>query len=150
MSERPCQSRTGQPVFRIRLACGFWQRARGLIGRSAKWLGPNEVLAFVPCNAVHTFFMTNRIDVAFVDQHGVVLAAHEEVPPCRFLRCSGAVGVLERFTPRIAREKSRWLAVGDHISMLYEPSRSMCSQAFREEEMSAHIYNNQTRGVELR
>ena len=127
MSERHCQSRTGQPVFRIRLACGFWQRARGLIGRSAKWLGPNEVLAFVPCNAVHTFFMTNRIDVAFVDQHGVVLAAHEEVPPCRFLRCSAAAGVFERFTPQGVRESGRWLAVGDHISMFSESPRSMRS-----------------------
>ncbi len=71
---RPLAERAG-------LADRFWQRARGLLGRPP--LAEGEGLIIRPCKAVHTLGMEHPIDVAFVDQSGVVLASYEALGPNR-------------------------------------------------------------------
>lgn len=88
------------PGWRLRMACGFWQRARGLLARPAAWLADDELLAIVPCHAVHTFGMRSPIDVAFLDSSGRVLSVRKSMPPGAHEGCPGACVALERITPQ--------------------------------------------------
>jgi uncharacterized membrane protein (UPF0127 family) len=51
------------------------------------------------CRSVHTFGMRFRLDVLFLDERGHVLELRRAVPPCRVLRCRGAMAVLELPSP---------------------------------------------------
>lgn len=55
----------------------FWQRLRGLLGRTE--LAPGEGLVIGPCNSIHTFGMKFPIDVLFLTGKGQVVAAFESV-----------------------------------------------------------------------
>ncbi len=77
-------------------ALSFFQRLRGLLGRSTSWLGSDAVLVIAPCNSIHTFGMKYAIDVAFLDRYGKVLLAKENFAPKKRLRCKNAACVLER------------------------------------------------------
>ncbi len=74
-------------------AHSFSQRLLGLLARRP--LQPFEALFIVPCNSVHTVFMTYAIDVAFVDRDGVVLKLVCGLKPYRGAACWGAHGVVE-------------------------------------------------------
>ena len=84
------------------------QRLRGLLGTD----GDADPVVLLDCDAIHTFGMRYRIDVAFVERGGLVLGAWNSVPPGRHLRCKGAWAALER-----PHERGRWLARGEHIRM---------------------------------
>lgn len=86
------------PPLRFKLATGFWQRLRGLLGRKANWLGEDEVLVLSPCNSIHTLGMRHSIDVAFVDGTGKVLKAEQDIKPGMRLSCEGAKFAIERFS----------------------------------------------------
>lgn len=61
---------------RIVMADTFWPRLRGLIGR--KPLEPGEGLLLSPCRAVHTFGMTDRVDVVMIGADFEVIALYPE------------------------------------------------------------------------
>ena len=51
------------------------------------------------CRGVHTFGMRFPIDVLFLDERERVIELRRAVPPCRVLRCPGAMAVLELPSP---------------------------------------------------
>jgi uncharacterized membrane protein (UPF0127 family) len=51
------------------------------------------------CRSVHTFGMRFRIDVLFLDDQDRVIELRRAVPPCRVIRCPGAMAVLELPSP---------------------------------------------------
>jgi uncharacterized membrane protein (UPF0127 family) len=51
------------------------------------------------CRSVHTFGMRFRIDVLFLDEGNRVIELRRAVPPCRVIRCPGAMAVLELPSP---------------------------------------------------
>ncbi|MFR8046061.1 MAG: DUF192 domain-containing protein [Eggerthella lenta] len=70
--------------------------------------------AVAPCNDVHTAGMRHRLDIAFVDAQGLVLAAHRDVEPCRRLRNKSAEAVVERF----ASCATPWFTAGDRVGVV--------------------------------
>ena len=87
---------------RIGLADRWWQRLRGLIGRSE--LEPGEGLVLRPCRAVHMAWMSFPIDVAFLDRRGEVVATyHALAPGARSSWHSSAVDALELPPGTLAR-----------------------------------------------
>ena len=58
-----------------------------------------EGLLIPGCRNVHTFGMRFRLDVLFLDDEGRVLELRRAVPPGRFIRCPGAMAVLELPSP---------------------------------------------------
>ncbi len=52
------------------------------------------------CRSVHTFGMRFAIDVLFLDEADRVIELRRSVPPCRVIRCPGAMAVLELPSPR--------------------------------------------------
>lgn len=81
------------PRLRVRLARGFFARARGLLGTRS--LAPDAGLLIPRCSAVHTFGMRYPIDLLFLDHDATVVAIHPAVPPWRIRRLPGAAAVLE-------------------------------------------------------
>lgn len=68
-------------AVRVGLANGFWLRARGLLGRSR--LEEGEGLLLTGCPAVHTVGMRFPIDVAFLDEDGIIMAIYHRLRPNR-------------------------------------------------------------------
>lgn len=90
--------RLGWLPARLAVASSFRDRLLGIVGplaRDAPGSAP-VALAFPTCDAVHTCFMRQALDIAFIDAAGHVLEEHRSVSPWRFLRCRGAFAVLER------------------------------------------------------
>lgn len=63
----------------IAVADRWWQRLRGLLGRSPLRAGAGLLLR--PCRAVHMFGMGYPVDVAFVDRWGLVVAVYHRLAP---------------------------------------------------------------------
>lgn len=109
----------------VKIAVAFFARLRGLLFRPQKWLEPGAVLLLAPCKSVHTCFMTAPIDVAFIDDNGVVVGSEENVPPWRFLGEQKACATLERFSltgtfdprPSCSVECQRWPKVGERLEL---------------------------------
>lgn len=112
-------------------ACGFVplvtfrDRAAGLLrdrkgyGSVPSGEGQSEGAAAVPgavclapCGSIHTFFMKEAIDVAFVSREGVVLRSERALAPRRLCSCRGAALVLER-----PAADAPWPEVGDELEM---------------------------------
>lgn len=51
------------------------------------------------CRSIHTFGMRFPIDVLFLDEGNRVIELCRAVPPCRVIRCPGAMAVLELPSP---------------------------------------------------
>jgi uncharacterized protein len=51
------------------------------------------------CRSVHTFGMRFPLDLIFLDAGGRVIELRRSVPPCRVIRCPGAMAVLELPSP---------------------------------------------------
>ncbi len=66
---------------RVRVADGFWSRVRGLLGSAP--LQADQGLLLQPCRAVHTLGMRQPLDVIFLDETGIVVAAYRQLPPNR-------------------------------------------------------------------
>lgn len=81
-----------KPVF----AFGSMQRAKGLLGTNEAWGQGQRVLVIAPCKSVHTFGMRYALDIAFVNEQGIVLRSVHDVEPGRLLACRKAAFVLER------------------------------------------------------
>ena len=98
-------------LVRIEIASTLLARVRGLLGRGD--LSCSLLLA--PCNDIHTFGMKYPIDVAFLDNAGVVVRADRGVGPRRRVVCRRAVATLER----VSVDKP-WFQVGDRIGLVAE------------------------------
>ncbi|MBP5790750.1 MAG: DUF192 domain-containing protein [Kiritimatiellae bacterium] len=66
---------------RARVAKTFRERAKGLIG--TKTLPHGEGMLIERCNAIHTFFMSFPIDIAFLDKNGAIVRQVRGVKPWR-------------------------------------------------------------------
>ncbi len=79
-------------ILHLRIADGFFSRARGLLGRK---LGADEGLLITPCMAVHTFAMGYPLDVVFLDRDHQVVKTVSSLQPWRTAGAAGAHAVLE-------------------------------------------------------
>lgn len=95
----------------IRLATSYRTRIKGLLGAFLCDCG--EVLALIPCNSIHTFFMRDDLDVAFIDSHGQVILSVRGLRPWKTLAAKSAVCVLER---RVQGNQP-WFVAGEHLSL---------------------------------
>ena len=68
-------------------------RLIGLALLARRRAGPG--LLIPRCSSVHTFGMRFPIDVLFLDDERRVIELRRSVPPCRIMRCSNAIAVLE-------------------------------------------------------
>ena len=84
----------GKIVYaKVNEAKTFWQRFRGLMGRT--YLGEGEGLWFENCSAIHCFFMKMPIDVVYCDKNYKVVGV-ETISPWKIgHRFKGACHVLE-------------------------------------------------------
>ena len=108
--------------YTFRVARGFFQRLRGLMFRGSEYLGSYEVLMIPSCPCIHTFFVKEAIDIAFIDATGRVIDSVMGLRPRRLLYCRGAWAVLERFSgegPQDPKdlERLRWFAPGDIVHL---------------------------------
>lgn len=103
---------SNSPQMRFVLAVSIFARARGLLGTNASWGDGSRVLMLVPCKSVHTFGMRYALDIAFADQHGMVLRSERNVKPGRMLSCRRAAFVLEQ----PCNSERPWPENGDVIS----------------------------------
>ena len=92
-------------------ARSFWARLKGLLGGGRDCLG-GGVICLDPCASIHTFGMAYPIDVAFLDECGIVVASRRRLAPCRVLSSPQAACVLER-----PSDGSPWLAVGETVRL---------------------------------
>lgn len=90
--------RLGWLPARLAVASSFRDRLLGIVGPLVRDAPGSDsvVLAFPSCDAVHTCFMGQALDIAFIDAAGHVLEEYRSVGPWRFLRCRGSFSVLER------------------------------------------------------
>jgi len=95
--------------MKMSFALTFPKRLKGLL-----YTEPNDsVLLIVPCRSIHTFGMKYAIDVAFINQAGLVVRSIRDVFPNSKEKCRDACAVLERF----ARPDDSWFREGDFISV---------------------------------
>jgi hypothetical protein len=92
------------------------QRRRGLLGRDGMAAG--SALVITRCNAVHTFGMRFRIDVAFVDRQGLVRKVVEDLAPWRIALSPLATTVIEFPAGAL---KNGLLMPGDRVSLVGMP-----------------------------
>lgn len=78
---------------RLMVTRGPLERMRGLLCRPP--LGEGEAMYFAHCNSVHTVGMRYPIDVAFLDEGGVVLRVVEALKPMRMAVCWRAKSTVE-------------------------------------------------------
>jgi uncharacterized membrane protein (UPF0127 family) len=90
----------------IAVADRWWQRLRGLLGRSSLSAGTGLLLR--PCRAVHMFGMGYAVDVAFVDRRGAVVAVYHRLAPGQRSRWhKGAACALELPAGTLAKTGTR-------------------------------------------
>lgn len=94
--------------LRFRVLDGILDRLKGLLGTG----GDALPVALMGCPSIHTFGMRYRIDVAFVDYGGLVLASWKSVPPGRVVSSTHAWIALER-----PHSCGPWLAKGELLEM---------------------------------
>jgi uncharacterized membrane protein (UPF0127 family) len=83
--------------FEVPVATSVPSRLLGLALLSRDRAGTG--LLIPRCSSVHTFGMRFRLDLLFLDQRRRVIELRRAVPPGRFIRCSGAMAVLELPSP---------------------------------------------------
>jgi uncharacterized protein len=64
------------------IAKSLWMRTRGMIGRKFDGF---DALIFPQCNAVHTWFMGQALDLIFVDAQKTVLRIEKNVKPWKMI-----------------------------------------------------------------
>ena len=74
-------------------ALGFLERGRGMIGRKFEDF---DAMIFNNCNAIHTMFMTDKIDVLFVDRENRICDLRKNLQPwLPLVRAVNASSVIE-------------------------------------------------------
>ena len=77
------RSKNKMLASQLESATSFWQRSRGLLGRTQ--LESNRALWIRPCNSIHTCFMKFSIDAIFVDRELIVRQVKRGIPPWRIV-----------------------------------------------------------------
>ena len=72
-------TRSSVVVQNLRVAQNLWERMRGLIGTEPLQIGEGFLIPH--CQGIHTFGMTYRIDLIYLDREGKVVALFEELEP---------------------------------------------------------------------
>lgn len=90
------------------LAVRPFERLRGM----ALAKDGDDAVLIAPCKDVHTVGMRTDLDIAFVDERGVVMEVCRNVAPRSRCRCPGAVGVVERRS-----RAGSWLTRGDRLAL---------------------------------
>ena len=81
-------------VAKLQVANTFWRRFRGLQFR--RQLADNAGLLLTPCRSIHTHWMRFSIDVAMLDDDGVVLNVLPNLRPWRIApRINGTRSIVE-------------------------------------------------------
>ncbi|MBR2521868.1 MAG: DUF192 domain-containing protein [Coriobacteriales bacterium] len=96
--------------FEILIASSWLARACGMLLGRGERLKPGQLMALLSCKSVHTMFMKYPIDVAFVDELGIVSKVCTAMPRGRIVYCKGAVCAFER---RSVDED--WFKPGDKV-----------------------------------
>lgn len=117
---------SASPVDRIRVASRFVERLRGLLWHDRSYL-EGGMIVFPRCRSIHTFGMHEPLDVAFVDEAGLVIEVMRGIAPGRVLSNRAARFVCERFA-----DESRWLEEDDWIDW----SRAATGKEDGDEDMS--------------
>lgn len=71
----------------------IWERTKGLLGRQG--LKDGEGLLIVPCNSIHTFFMTFSLDLVYLDREDKVVKLVKNIRPWKMSGCFRSAKVLE-------------------------------------------------------
>lgn len=96
---RRAMTRLGWEPAHLVVAEHPWTRLFGMIPCSygvRNTRPPTIVMGFPRCGSIHTCFMRQALDVAFLSRTGEVLAVCREVAPWRVLSCREAASVIER------------------------------------------------------
>lgn len=84
------------------------ERLKGML-----FADPDDITRLlVPCKDIHTFGMSDPIDIAFISKDGSVLEVHRNLGSRRRLRRREASMVAERFS-----REGEWLKAGDKIRL---------------------------------
>lgn len=98
-------------VPQLKKAEGFFQRAKGLIGK--KDISEFEGMFFDRCNSIHTCFMSMSIDCVFCDGNMNVLAIFQNVKPWRLV---GPIWKAKNVIEVKSGQVKNWqIQVGDHL-----------------------------------
>lgn len=81
------------PMLRLRMADNFWLRLLGVL--AARWTSDDEGLLLTPCRAIHTFFLSQAIDIVFLDSMACECGCVHSLPPYRVAFRMGAHMVVE-------------------------------------------------------
>ena len=73
----------------------FIERGRGLLWRKPLDAACGEAMLIPRCNSVHTFWMSYRIAVVFLDSAGRIVSICPDTPPWRVVGCRHARFALE-------------------------------------------------------
>lgn len=79
--------------LRMRVATTFMQRLRGV--HAAGPLAPDEGLLIQPCKAVHTFFLSQALDVVFLDAAGRECRCIHDLAPFQVAGAAASCMVVE-------------------------------------------------------
>ncbi len=93
-------TRNGAPLLFAHEANSFWQRFRGV--KVFPTLGPTDALVISPCSSIHTFGLTEALDVVFVGVRGEILKVRT-VKPRSICFCLDAALVIEMSAGTIDR-----------------------------------------------
>ncbi len=115
LAKEPCRART------------LCTRARGMIGR--KFSEQCDALIFEHCNAVHSLFMSQDLDLLFVSRENRILHVRENFPPWRVCeRCGSACLVIELPAGTIRKSATQ---TGDVIDLDVELIRDLNTPMLR-------------------
>ena len=110
------KTRNVELATKLDVATSFWERTRGLLGRSnlpadeALWIQGTDL---VGCNSIHTLFMRFAIDAVFVDRDLKVKKVYHDLGPWRMTwPARGAHSVFELPAGTL---KSRPVEIGDEL-----------------------------------
>ena len=84
---------SSEQSIQIRIACSFFERARGLL--FSEPLPAGHFLYLPNCRAIHTFGMRYSLTVIFFDKEEHVLRVCQQVKPKRIVSCLSASAVCE-------------------------------------------------------
>lgn len=97
-----------QVAISFQVLNSWFKRLRGLLGTD----DDADPVALMRCGSIHTFAMSYPIDIAFVDERGLILDAIRALAPNKRASNPHAFMTLER-----PAEDSPWFEIGERLSM---------------------------------
>lgn len=96
---------------KLELAERFFQRLRGLIGRTE--ISNDTALLIRNCRMVHTFFLKFPIDIVFCSEKGTVVLVQENLVPWKISKLAYQASYVIEFRQGTVKEKQ--IRVGDQV-----------------------------------